>query len=158
VPWPEGAQNLWVVPNLLLQKFPAREFTATTSVEPSHLRDGERSGLVVMGRDYSYLAVVRTSAGLRVVRVNCFDAPKNTAEIELGGVELKARSVYLRVSVGDDAVCQFSYSLDGEWFESLGDKFKAQPGMWIGAKVGLFALAPHGAPTHGYADYDWFRF
>jgi len=112
----------------------------------------------VMGRDYSYLAVARTSAGLRIVRVNCFDAAKNGAELEARGVELKATAVYLRVSVADDAVCQFSYSLDGKRFESLGDKFKAQPGMWIGAKVGLFALAPHGAETHGYADYEWFRF
>jgi len=64
VPPPDGAQNLWAVPNLLLQKFPARVFTATTFVEPSHLRNGERSGLLVMGRDYSYLAVARTSAGL----------------------------------------------------------------------------------------------
>ena len=158
VPPPDGAQNLWAVPNLLLQKFPARVFTATTFVEPSHLRNGERSGLLVMGRDYSYLAVARTSAGLRIVRVNCFDAAKNGAELEAGGVELKATAAYLRVSVADDAVCQFSYSLDGKRFELLGDKFKAQPGMWIGAKVGLFSLAPHGAETHGYADYEWFRF
>jgi beta-xylosidase len=154
VPWPASGRNLWAVPNLLLQKLPARQFTATTSIDASHLREGERSGLVVMGRDYSYLAVVRTSGGLRLVRVVCIDAAKNTVEQEIGAVELKNNSVYLRLEVREGAVCKFSYSTDNKRFELLGEEFKAQPGMWIGAKVGVFSLGSAG----GYADYDWFRF
>jgi hypothetical protein len=53
---------------------------------------------------------------------------------------------------------RFTYSLDGKLFEVLGDTFKAQPGMWIGAKVGLFSLASAGATEYGHAEYDWFRF
>jgi hypothetical protein len=121
------------------------------------LRDGERSGLVMMGRDYSYLAVVKTSHGLRVVRVKCLEANKGAAEKEIGGVEMKTGLVYLRVKVTDNAVCDFSYSTDGKRFESLGEKFVAQSGMWIGAKVGLFSLAPEDATVRGYADYDWLR-
>jgi beta-xylosidase len=151
---PASGENLWAAPNLLLQKLPARQFTATTFVDASHLREDERSGLVIMGRDYSYLAVHRTSTGLRVVRVVCNEALKNTAEQEMGAVELKSNSVYLRVEVADGALCRFSYSTDGTRFERLGDEFKAQPGMWIGAKVGLFVLGS----KQGYADYDWFRF
>jgi beta-xylosidase len=151
---PTSGENLWAAPNLLLQKLPSRQFAATTLVDASHLREGERSGLVIMGRDYSYLAVHRTSAGLRVVRVICNEAPKNTAEKEVGAIELKRYSVYLRVEVADGALCRFSYSMDGKRFERLGDEFKAQPGMWIGAKVGLFSSGSAG----GYADYDWFRF
>ena len=64
----------------------------------------------------------------------------------------------VKVSVVGEAICNFSYSTDGKRFQSVGDIFVAKPGMWIGAKVGLFALAPHGAETHGYADYEWFRF
>ncbi|HET6977206.1 MAG TPA: hypothetical protein VFI24_12835 [Pyrinomonadaceae bacterium] len=91
------------------------------------------------------------------MRVVCLDAPKGGDEKETGVVELKHRSVYLRVSVVEGAVCQFSYSFDGKSFVGLGEKFTAQPGMWIGAKVGLFAIAPAGATNYGYADYDWFR-
>jgi hypothetical protein len=118
------------------------------------LREGERSGLLMMGRDYSYLAIVRTSGGLRLVRVVCTDAAKNTVEQEVGAVELKNTTAYLRVQVRDGAVCRFSYSTDGKRFELLGEEFKAQPGMWIGAKAGLFSLGSAG----GYAEYDWFRF
>ena len=157
VPPPASGQNLWAVPNLLLQKLPAREFTVTTLVDASGLREGERTGLLMMGRDYSYLAVVRTANGLRIVRVICLDAPKNPAEKEIGKVELKTRRVFLRVAVNEKAECHFSHSVDGKQFESLGETFIAQPGMWIGAKVGLFALANAAAKTYGYADFDWVR-
>jgi hypothetical protein len=66
--------------------------------------------------------------------------------------------VYLRVSVVGEAICNFSFSTDGKRFQSVGDVFVAAPGMWIGAKLGLFALAPVNAATRGYADYNWFRF
>jgi beta-xylosidase len=105
----------------------------------------------IIGRDYSYLAVEKTSTGVRIVRVICLDAPKGAAEKEVA-VELKSQLVYLRVSVFGEAICNFSYSTDGRRFQSVGDIFVAQPGMWIGAKLGLFALAPDGATTHGYAD------
>ena len=37
-----------------------------------------------------------------------------------------------------DAVCRFSYSLDGERYQPAGQPFKAAPGRWIGAKWGFF--------------------
>jgi beta-xylosidase len=154
---PAGAQNLWSVPNLLLQKLPAHDFRVTTLVDVSRLKIGERSGLLMMGRDYSYLAVEKTSTGVRIVRVICLDAPKGAAEKDVF-VEVKSPLVYLRVSVVGEAICNFSFSTDGKRFQSVGDIFVAAPGMWIGAKLGLFALAPVNAVTEGYADYYWFRF
>ena len=162
IPWPRNTQNLWGVPNLLLQKLPAREFTVTTLIDAAHLRDGERSGLVMMGRDYSYLAVLRSGSTIRLIRVTCLDAAKNAPEKEDGELGLNSQLVYLRVTVTDDANCEFSFSRDGRKFESLGVGFKAKPGMWIGAKVGLFALGSTDrsveANKPGHADYEWFRF
>ncbi len=136
-----GTQDLRTVPHLLLQKLPARTFTVTTLIDASHLLEGERSGLLMMGRDYSYLAI----SGLHLIRV--------TTDKEEIITELKTKSVYLRVSV-DDAVAEFSYSTDGKTFVSAGEPFPMRPGVWIGAKVGLFTIGT----KQGYADYDWFRF
>ena len=149
IPWPDDTRNLWTVPNLLLQKLPAREFTATTVIDAAHLRDGERSGLIIMGREYSYLAVLKSGSGVRLIRV--------TGTSEEGTLTLKSPTVYLRVTVTDEANCEFSFSRDGKSFETLGEGFKAKPGMWIGAKVGLFALGSAESPTRGHADYLWFR-
>ena len=47
-------------------------------------------------------------------------------------------------------------------FTPLGDGFVSQPGMWVGAQVGLFAQAPSGTPAFvstriGYASFGDFR-
>ena len=158
VPSPENGKNLWAVPNLLLQKLPSRDFFVTTLVDGTHLREGERSGLLMMGRDYSYVAVTRTAAGLRAVQVVCRDAVRGGEEKETNAFAVKSNYVYLRLQVFGDAICAFSYSVDGKRFHFTGTIFKAEPGMWIGAKVGLFATAPVVAAQSGYADYNWFRF
>ena len=49
--------NFWEVPNLLMQKFPAEEFTATTKLTFTAKQDGEQAGIIVMGWDYSYLSI-----------------------------------------------------------------------------------------------------
>ena len=153
VPLPESGKNLWAAPNLLLQKLPSREFFVTTLVDGMHLSEGQRSGLLMMGRDYSYVAVNRTAARLRIVHVVCIDAPKGGAETEKSAFEIKSNYVYLRVQVFGDGISAFSYSVDGKRFHSVPDIFKAEPGMWIGAKVGLFTSGP----ANGFADFDWFR-
>lgn len=37
-----------------------------------------------------------------------------------------------------DAVCRFSYSLDGRRYELAGEPFTARPEMWVGARFGFF--------------------
>jgi beta-xylosidase len=59
--------------------------------------------------------------------------------------------------VGAEALCNFSYSLDGKTFSPLGESFSARQGRWIGAKVGIFAIGSGGSSEMGYADFDWFR-
>lgn len=57
MPLPENFRNLWDVPNLLLQKFSAPEFTVTTRLTFTPRTDEEEIGLIVMGLDYAYLSV-----------------------------------------------------------------------------------------------------
>jgi beta-xylosidase len=158
MPLPLEAVNLWSVPNLILQKLPAPTFTATAKIDASGLMPNEEAGLVMMGMNYSYLAIVRTDEGFRLERTLCEDAPKGNEETEESGVDLIDGNLYLRVTVGPDAVCRFSYSKDGRIFDEIGEPFKAREGRWIGAKVGLFAVSLTQAQKSGYADFDWFRF
>jgi beta-xylosidase len=155
---PGTSTNLWSAPNLLLQKLPAPAFTVTTKIDFTGLDVGEKAGLVIMGASYSYLAVERTDHGDRVVKVTCRDAAKGGREIEEGGASCAGDSLLFRVKVSDGAVCQFSYSKDGNEFIPMGAVFTASPGRWMGAKVGLFSEANGGVESRGYADFDWFRF
>lgn len=158
VPLPLEAVNLWPVPNLLLQKLPAPSFTLTVRLDASGLLVNEEAGLVMMGMDYSYLAVVRTEDGYRLEKTDCKDANTGKEEVEDEGLNFNGGVVHLRLTVNEGGECQYSFSGDGRKFTGLGGKFKAREGRWIGAKVGLFSLAFSQAQARGHADFDWFRF
>lgn len=156
---PEGAGNLWDAPNLLLQKFPAEEFTATTrlSFHPNEKLKNERTGLIVMGEDYAYLSLVSREDGIYIAYSTAKEAFKGTPEKQELLEKLNGNEVYFRVEVDKGAKCQFSYSENGKRFKKAGETFTAVPGGWIGAKVGLFAIRNDKINDSGYANYDWFR-
>lgn len=165
----EGFVNFWEVPNLLLQKFPAEAFTATTKLKVSAKADGQQSGLIVMGWNYGYLAAVKKGEDFVLRQVTCKDAeqggPEETEDVatlpatRIYGAGLRANyelDIYMRVEVSKGGICRFSYSTDGKRYTRTDITFTAREGKWIGAKVGLFSTAPHDK-QRGWVDADWFR-
>ena len=157
VPLPKDFKNLWDAGNLLLQKFMAPEFRATTKVTFHPRAEGDRVGLVVMGADYATLALTNTAAGVAISQARCLKADRGSPEKTTPPVVVKEATVYLRVQVAAGGICLFSYSTDGTRFTPIGEAFTAVPGRWIGAKVGLFANRAAAGGESGYADFDWFR-
>lgn len=156
---PDSARNLWEAPNVLLQKFPAEEFTVTTKLTftPNAKLENEKAGLVVMGFSYAGLALKSKKDGIYLVHTVCKDAEKGGREKESTVMKMKASTVCLRVNVTKGGTCHFSYSLDEKTFTNTGDEFTAEVGRWIGAKVGLFCTRETQINDSGYADVDWFR-
>ncbi|MBN2001251.1 glycoside hydrolase 43 family protein [candidate division KSB1 bacterium] len=150
--------NFWFVPNLLLQKFPAPFFTVTAQITFFPEKDDDKSGLFIMGRKWAYLAMVKVSDGLQIGMYtgSYFQGSDQTQLVEV--VDIQQNTCLLKVIVDEEAACTFSYSTDGENYLEIGEKFPAVPGVWIGAKVGLFCINPNMAESRGYADFDWFRF
>lgn len=162
-------KNFWEVPNLLMQKFPAEEFTATAKLKVSVKDDGQLSGLIIMGWDYSWIGVEKQGEKFLLKQAICKDAEQGNLEqvstlavlepskkFEAGLFPNFEREIYIRVRVGKEAYCRFSYSLDGKKFTEAGTLFKARQGKWIGAKVGMFSVTPHGK-ERGWVDVDWFH-
>lgn len=162
-------KNFWEVPNLLMQKFPAEEFTATAKLKVSAKDDGQLSGLIIMGWDYSWIGVEKQGEKFLLKQAVCKDAEQGNLEqvstlavlepsrkFEAGLFPNYEREIYIRVHVDKGAYCRFSYSLDGKKFTEAGTLFKARQGKWIGAKVGMFSVTPHGK-ERGWLDVDWFR-
>lgn len=157
---PAEAQNLWSVPNVLMQKFPAETFRVTTSLvfTPNPKLESEQAGLVVMGLSYASLFLKSNKQGLDLMAAVAVKAPENKAEKQNRLISIKpGERIYLRVDVSKGGVCQFSYSKDGNQFEKAGEPFTAEVGRWIGAKVGLFCTRSAQINDSGYADIDWFR-
>jgi beta-xylosidase len=156
VPAP-AAGTLWFAPNLLMQKFPAPAFTATTRLNLSAAVDGESAGLIVFGYDYGWIGLRRTQTGQRLVAIFNKAADKQGVEKEMAGIDLDGEPIFLRVTVNAGAQCQFAYSKDGVKFTPLGTPFKASVSRWVGAKMGIFSAAPPEGKQVGHADFEWFR-
>lgn len=158
--------NLWEVPNLWLQKFPAEEFVLIGKVRISAKANAEgvSSGLVVMGWDYARFGLQKRGDDFVLTFTTCADA-------EQGGTEQTAElatipptrvykaglfpnlecDIYLRVSVAKGGECTLSYSTDGRKYHKAGT-FTARAGKWIGAKVGFYSITPAGVNDRGWID------
>ena len=170
----EEYKSLWDVANLLLQKTPAPNFTASMKLTftPSPKYTGERTGLVVMGRDYAAIVLENTENGLVLSQVECKKADAGKPETVNESTSLADATVYLKARFSTDfekiskseggsdivVMCEFSYSTDGKRYKKLGAPFQVREGKWIGAKVGTFCTRPAIVTNDGgWADVDWFR-
>ena len=155
---PEGYKNLWDLPNLLLQKFPAERFSVEAKVKIDSRFEGEKFGLVIMGLDYSYLSITNRGGKLYISQVIAKDADKGTAETETTPILLQSNTFLMYVGCKPADGCAFQYSPDGKTSYGVGEYFKPREGRWIGAKIGMFFTRPGKFNDAGSADIDWFRF
>lgn len=121
-------------PNVLLQKFPAPEFSVATRMELPSGHSHIRARLVVMGERYAALEARREDAGYMVrlmVSGACVGVAVSVAE---------ASDVTLMVRVDNGGLCRFGIATAIAPFYQVGPAFQAVPGVWIGAKVSLFCI------------------
>ena len=165
----EGWKNLWEVPNMLLQKTPADQFTATAKLRMTSKADGQFGGLIMMGLDYSALVVRRIGQEFQLVQMTCKGADKGKQQTESLIATLKPtwedktqyrpgihEDIYLRLAV-DDSKLRFSYSADGKKFTECGEEFQMKEGKWIGAKFGFVAAESDPKCDRGWVEADWIR-
>ncbi|MGJ1506832.1 glycoside hydrolase family 43 protein [Sphingobacterium siyangense] len=156
---PEGSKNLMAVPNILTQKFPAENFSATAKIRlrPSEKELGEKAGLVVVGEDYSQLFIRKEKGHFQLYYGSCVNAYSGAEEQVRRIATLPEDFVYLRVQVKNGKTCSWTYSLDGKKYTVVENGFQAKPGKWIGATLGLYASREKHINDSGYAEVDWFR-
>lgn len=155
---PSDKGSLFFAGNLLLQKFMAPSFSATTKIELHSATGGERAGLTVFGNRYTTLCIEKTPAGHRLVLYEGVYANRRYGlPAEGASAALPSNTAWLRVRVYDDATCNYSYSLDGKTYRDIGGRYKAEKGTWVGAKVGVYCLSPNIGKAQGYADVDFVR-
>ena len=165
----DGAVNLWNVPNMLLQKTPADNFTATAKIRMTSKDQNQLGGIIMMGLNYSALVVKRVGDSFQLVRLTCVAADKGKAQKEEVIMTLQPtykdkvdyqpaihEDIYLRMVVSNSQ-CRFFYSMNGKSFKEAGDLFPMKEGKWIGAKIGLLAVEPAGQANRGWIEADWFR-
>lgn len=175
-------KNLWEAGNLLLQKTPADNFTATAKLTMTAKDEQQYGGIIVMGMDYSSIVLRRVGDKFELQQITCKQADKGKPETITTLATLKPTEVdanpyqpsihcqlYMRLKVeyiggktkaGEnkhEARVTFAYSKDGKKFTACGEPFTMRQGKWIGAKIGLCAAEPAGKKVRGWVDVDWFR-
>lgn len=165
----EDFVNFWEVPNLLLQKTPTDQFTATAKLRLTSKAENQMGGIIMMGLDYSALVVKREGANFLLQQIVCKSADKGKSQNVRTLATLKATEkdkidykpgihldIYMRMVVGKGK-CSFAYSMDGKKYKEVGDVFTMREGKWIGAKIGFVSVEPAGNSDRGWVEADWFR-
>ena len=163
-------ETIWHTPNLLLQKTPADNFTATAKLELTAKDQNQMGGMIMMGHDYAALVVKRVGNEFQLQMITNHSADKASSKEEVKVLDtLKPTSadkidyqpaiheaVYMRMVVKDSKM-QYYFSKDGKSYKKVGDEFVMKEGKWIGAKMGFVAKEPAGKTNRGWIDVDWFR-
>lgn len=149
--------SLFMVPNLLLQKFPAPSFVVNTKIDISNLKNNEKAGIIIMGLDYSTWTLRKKGEQYELLYTQCKDADRGNDEQIIKIYKINRPEIFLQIKVDTTGNCNFLYSEDGKNFIDAGNSFKAREGKWIGAKVGLFAVSNEETGIKGFAKFDYFR-
>ena len=149
--------SIFMAPNILAQKIPAPSFVATTKVNTKNLKSSEKTGLVMLGTDYATIEIIKAGNKKEIRFSICENAFQGYTEILNEKISVDKDDVFLRVSMKEGGLCQFSYSLDGSNYQNIGSEFQTIEGRWIGAKIGLYAISSQETGIKGYADFDWFH-
>lgn len=162
---PPSAGSVFNLAAVLLQKVPAEEFTASASIDAKGLSPGERAGLAVMGGDTASIAVRRDARGLVIVRATGKGVDVDGADAEVadpGSNDVLPTSVVtLRATLDKSGHVLLDAFADAAKLIDPGPGFVVRPGVWVGARIGLFASrtppVAAKAVAPGHADVDWFR-
>ena len=142
--------------NTLTQRTIGPVCQGVTSIDVTHMKDGDNAGLALLQKNYGWVGVTREKGKKKIVMVLGNDEGENTVE----ELPLDQKKLYLKASCDftdkkDEA--QFYYSLDGKNWKRIGSKLKMSYTLphFMGYRFGLFNYAI--TQTGGFVDFDYFR-
>lgn len=158
VPEYNGEQALYLQPNLLLQKFPARKFSATTCLQADFHHPGEMSGLIIYGERYAALALSQHEGQGKIELIAAWMSDTGVLHQQQHDIAVWPLNcpLWLRVEVKAGGLCTFQYGENGCDWQPVTPCFAAGKGKWVGAKLGLFAAAGQPSKWAGAGVYTQF--
>lgn len=169
------------MPNLLLQKWPAPEFTCITKLDLSQLADGDEAGVISMGMQYGLLTFRKNGGQLLPFFIKgeqkfgkiLVEAMEESVQ-ELPGIDWnQAGEIYVKYTVERTGtqdlnsrekgfpleLVTLAYSTDSSSYSKAGE-MNAVPGRWVGVKNGVFCCraASEDRQEGGYAVVDYVRY
>ncbi|MEV7490864.1 family 43 glycosylhydrolase [Streptomyces anulatus] len=148
--------DLRQLPNILVQRLPAQEFTVDVDLALDSGEPGAKAGLAVVGDAFSWIGLAVAADGTpRLVHRFAEGVAAHERDAARSRASPAGRAG-LRVEVTAGARCRF-FADTGDGFRPSGQVFAATPWRWVGALLGLFATAPAGTGPAGTARFTAFR-
>jgi beta-xylosidase len=142
--------------NTLTQRTFGPVCSGVTSLDVSHMKDGDFSGLGLLQKQFGLVGVKVEGDKRFVVMVNA----QSKFPVEIERIPLETTNIYLKTECNfkdlADTSC-FYYSLDGKKWHSIGNKLKMAYTMphFMGYRFALFNYASK--EIGGYADFGYFH-
>ncbi|MET9154304.1 glycoside hydrolase 43 family protein [Streptomyces griseoflavus] len=150
------AHDLRKLPNVLTQRLPGTPCTVEVELRLDSEEPGARAGLTVLGDAYRWIGLQRDTDGtVHLVHRFAETAAEGERDADRPRPAPDGRAL-LRIDIDDGARCRFSYDT-GDGPRPSGQVFAATPWRWVGALLGLVALAPSGQGHAGTATFTQFR-
>lgn len=151
---------LWRSANVLTQKLVCTYFEAEVKMNIAGLKRGDQAGMVMLGGQYAAFAVRPIEKKNTLVYVESMgEEPERTEKATfLCQLLREQENIWYRMAITKhEGGPRFTmkYSLDGEHYVDINTAFMPSDHTWVGAKIGLFALAKAGESGCGYADISY---
>jgi len=140
----------WNMRNVLLQRMIGREGVIDVKMDLRNMRDGQSAGVCGYGKQRARLYVELNGEKNRVVKYEC---ERDT--LIMGDITGRQKQVWFRIS-HNDTHADFSYSMDGKVYKTIGKPYKLSTWNWVGARFGLFTF--NNKSDMGSVDFDYFRY
>lgn len=149
--------NVYWVPNLLLQKFPAWQFSAQTSLTLNAEKSGDAGGVIVYGERYASLLLENSHGRYRILWVTGWMSDAGiVSENRQAIAVIDDASCEMKIEVSLGGICRFAWRQnDRDWYP-IAQPFAAGKGKWVGAKIGLLALSLESTKSDGFCAFDHF--
>jgi beta-xylosidase len=166
------------IPNLLLQKWPAPQFSCITKLDLSNLTENDEAGVISMGMSYCLLTFKRQNETLTpyfITGVQKYGKilPDHTQECAKELPKLTTHNdnnVFVKYTVTRTGTrdlndteknfpletVELSYSTDGSSYIKAGEMV-SEPGRWVGVKNGVFCVSEN-EKSKGFAVVDYVRY
>jgi len=148
--------TLLLARNTLTQRTIGPVCTGSTSIDASHMKDGDFAGLCLLQKNFGQLGV-RVNKGIKSIVMISAGTGK---PVEIQSVPLSRNIVYFKAECNFKDridIAKFFYSYDGKVWNIIGEPLKMAYTIpqFIGYRFGLFNYATKN--IGGYADFDYFH-
>ena len=142
--------------NTLTQRTIGPASSGITSIDVTHMKDGDFTGLCLLQKKYGMVGVKMINGRRFIVMVHAMTGKDEQEQV----LPLDQQHVYFKAACDfqdKKDVANFFYSLDGKAWKSIGIQLKMEYTLphFMGYRFGLFNYATK--YVGGYVDFDFFR-